>query len=585
MKRTLAIMTVVAVIAGGAWLILDSASQNRGLESSGPSMLAPAGMSKDSGSERAPIAWAPRVTVEATGPTHIDLSIIPAGIYDPSNQLDSGRIPGRIESPLPEEEVARLRAEAEFLPPDDNIQIMAPGGGSLVAGPSFDSLDVTECCGGGTSVPPDPELAVGTNHIIAVVNIAFEIYDKAGTSLTGAVTFSSFFSANPGFPGSPFDPNVLYDEGADRWYIGIDADGTDFCFAVTQTPDPTAAWYSYCFATDIGGAFFDYPHSGIGNQAIYMGSNQFGTSFEGRIWAIDKDDAYAGLPITVPSFSTGGDGTPQPGHLRGETPTMEGIGVDYFMTDNFDGCVHNMWSIDDPFGTPTVTQGGDLNFCTSTGVAGGFPVDWPQAGSANLLQANDWRNRGMEYRNGLFYTTDSISCNPGGGTVNCARWAIVDPAFAVATEPEGVAIVDSGVVASNGEHRTFPSIAANVCGDIVLGYSKGSTGMFPSTFVTGRQSGDAPGTMEPEQVLKMGEIAYSAFDGAPFRWGDYTGTYSDPDGVTFWYLGEYSKDTPSNLADWGNYIGSFAFPDCTTGSVFADGFETGDTSAWSSTTP
>jgi len=36
-----------------------------------------------------------------------------------------------------------------------------------------------------------------------------------------------------------------------------------------------------------------------------------------------------------------------------------------------------------------------------------------------------------------------------------------------------------------------------------------------------------------------------------------------PDGTTFWYLGEYSKNTGTTNGRWGNYIGSFSYPNCT----------------------
>ena len=38
-----------------------------------------------------------------------------------------------------------------------------------------------------------------------------------------------------------------------------------------------------------------------------------------------------------------------------------------------------------------------------------------------------------------------------------------------------------------------------------------------------------------------------------------------PDGTTFWYLGEYSKNTGTNSGRWGTWIGSFTYADCTTG--------------------
>ena len=35
----------------------------------------------------------------------------------------------------------------------------------------------------------------------------------------------------------------------------------------------------------------------------------------------------------------------------------------------------------------------------------------------------------------------------------------------------------------------------------------------------------------------------------------------DPNGFTFWYLGEYSKNITGSTK-WATYIGSFQFPSC-----------------------
>ena len=124
---------------------------------------------------------------------------------------------------------------------------------------------------------------------------------------------------------------------------------------------------------------------------------------------------------------------------------------------------------------------------------------------------------------------------------------------------------------------------------MAVGYSKGSSTTFPSTYVTGRLSTDPAGTLQPEILLKAGEGAYECFDGGgpfggPVRWGDYTGMTIDPDGVTFWYLGEYSKPGAHPSCDWSTWIGSFTFDSCKPSPViFTDGFESGDTTSWSST--
>jgi hypothetical protein len=515
-----------------------------------------------------------------TGPATIDLLTLPKSAAIAGR---TGRGGGRPELPISEVEAEMLRRDALFLEENPNIQLASAAGIKPFAPTlltSFESLLAGDNVGG-TSVPPDPEMCAGPNHLIAVVNTVFAIYDKSGTTLVGPADLDTLFAPLSGCT-SLFDPNANYDEETDRFIIGAD-DGNAYCIAVTQTSDPTGIWNLYRIPTLVSGAtLFDYPHAGVGPEGIFFGSNQFiGNSFlESRVWAVDKTDLYAGnsSPGCV-SHSTGDDSTPWPADYHGLP--FPSTGKQYFMTEVYDGALHTVWEWSDPFGADTFVRAGDVDLNAATGVTAGFPIDAPQSGGG-LLQANDWRGQSTFYRNGnLWMSNQGIACNPGGGTVDCVRWAEIDPDGGGPSTP---AVVQAGVFASPGEYRTFPSLAVDACDNMAIGYSKTSTSIFPGTYVTGRLASDTPGTLQAEATLKAGETNYSAFDGSPYRWGDYTGMTIDPDGETFWYLGEYSESASgTGSADWGNFIGSFTFGGCDT--VFADGFESGDLSAWSQMVP
>ena len=552
-------MVILVLLAAGSWLLVST--------SNGPAPEAPgrqaALQSMSSGGLNTQSNGSFVSEKEVALPVTVDLRDIPSGVYDPNNQYDRWQR-GEIdieerESIVSQQEIAVLQAQSQLLPANDHIDIAqsGPSAAAPPAGTSFDSLDYTECCGGGGNVPPDPELAAGSSHIIAVVNVALEVYNKSGTSLTGPVTFASFFAPLSTCTGF-FDPNVLYDEAADRYIIGIDSNGTHYCVAVSQTGNPMGVWNLYAFSTVSGVDFFDYPHAGVGQDAIYMGANIFDPNFfkESRVWALDKNAMYNGLPATAVSIGLGAtEDTPQPLHLHGWSEgTWPTAGPHYFFTaTNYNGATYSVFSWADPFGANNWQPVGTVNLVTSTGVAAGFPVDVPQSGGS-AIQANDWRPNDFEYSKGYAWTTMTIACNPGAGTVNCVRWAKINPTNA--------SVVDSGVFASNGEYRTFPNLAVNQCEDMAVGYTKSSSSSFPSIYVTGRQSGDPAGTLQSESLLKAGEITYTAFDSVPRRWGDYTGMTIDPDGTTFWYLGEYSKNTGTTNGRWGNYIGSYSY-NCT----------------------
>lgn len=502
-------------------------------------------------------------TYSAISPALVEMRALPEGDFVPDTNYEAW-LRGEIDLDEADEyrisraERLELQESARKQPPSlrelGSVGIGAPA----PAGVAFDSIDVTECCGGsGTVVPPDPDLAAGPNHLIAVVNLVFEIYDKAGNSLVPPTTFDTFFSVNPGCLGG-FDPTAVYDEEADRFVMAVDGGGINYCIAVTATADPLGAWYVYAVPANQLGAFHDYPHTGVGDEYIIAGANQFGGSvpggFEGRVWAMNKNDMYTGAAITPVSYSLGYDGgTPQPLHLHGYGQgTWPSLGsTHYIATDFYDGCRVDIWKWDIP-GAPVIQNSIDL--CAASGVPGGFPLPAPQAGG-QTIEGNDWRMRGFEYRNGTGWLADTISCNPGSGSVDCVRWSQIN----LTTNPPS--IVQVGVF-GDSTYRVFPDLAVNQCNGMAIGYTKTSSAMNPGIWYTGRESHTPLGYLQDEAQLKAGEAVYFSFDGAPLRWGDYTGMTIDPNGTTFWYLGEYSKNDDSRAANWGTYIGSFTYPAC-----------------------
>jgi len=479
----------------------------------------------------------------------------------------------RIDSSFSEQEILAFQAEALLLPPSDGIS--GPGTGEGVEfslGTNFDSLDITECCQTGTLNPPDPELAVGPNHIIAVVNSSLEIYDKSGSSLVGPQPFEVFFAAlGGGCTSFPFDPNVLYDESADRFIIAADGDGVSYCVGVTQTGDPTGSYFLYSFPVNVNGDFFDYPHAGVGVDAIYVGANMFGGGVTGRVFAFDKVAMYAGGAAQSADVSLGSSGTPQPMNVHGTFPAS---GPHYILTSRSgtsNPSLFGLFSWDDPFGASSLDDLTTFNLPTVHGVTVGFPISNPPMGGANITGFNP-RPLDFEYRDGSGWFTNGVSCNPGGGTRNCIQWAEVDVATA--------SVLDAGVFADSTFYRFLPDLGVNACGDMIVGYSRSNAASFAGVQAAGRKAGDPAGTLQGEVQVEAGEVPFGGTD----RWGDYTGMTIDPDGTTFWYLGEYSKNN-GNSRNWGTYIGALSFPDCASELIFTDGFESGNTSAWTTTIP
>ncbi|MCI0447151.1 hypothetical protein L0152_28585, partial [bacterium] len=139
--------------------------------------------------------------------------------------------------------------------------------------------------------PPDPDGDVGPNHYVEMINLIFGVYSKTGTLLLGPVDTGTLWA---GFPiedctDPSGDPIVIYDQFVDRWLLtqfttrGFDDPALPFynCVAISQTGDPTGAYYRYAFITQAdpdGGYFFpDYPKYGVWRDTYVLTTRDFGS--------------------------------------------------------------------------------------------------------------------------------------------------------------------------------------------------------------------------------------------------------------------------------------------------------------------
>src|SRR5262249_10344289 len=125
------------------------------------------------------------------------------------------------------------------------------------------------------------------------------------------------------------DPIVLYDEVSDRWILTqFTARGLDHprnlpfynCIAVSQTSDPTGAYFRFAFKTE-GKNFPDYPKYGVMPNGLFITTGELEHSRAGGnetpgIYATNRPQPGGGTPN--PRFARsaltqrapqGGDGT------------------------------------------------------------------------------------------------------------------------------------------------------------------------------------------------------------------------------------------------------------------------------------
>jgi hypothetical protein len=456
--------------------------------------------------------------------------------------------------------------------------------------------------------PPDPNGEVGPNHYVEIINLVFGVYDKAGNLLLGPIDTGSLWA---GFPiedctDPSGDPVVVYDQLEDRWLLsqfttrGFDENG-DFnglpfynCVAVSQTGDPTGAYFRYAFITSQEGStstfFPDYPKYGVWTNSYLLTSRDFGSQGEYGIsvYGLEKNKMINGEPNAraVHFFLDGndpailplvGDGL-LPADIDGTRRPINGAPAPIVGTQD-DGAGYggtfdalNIWELGVRWrSTPVAsivlkTQLPVANFDSIFPCAPGSRDCLPQPGIVNPQQYLDilsYRQRPtfrLAYRNFGTYeslvTNQSVEALPG---IAGARW------YEIRRTGGSYSVYQQGTYAPNdGVHRWMGSVAMDKRGDIALGYSVvNGVNVFPGIRYTGRLSGDPLGQMTlGEGTIINGSGVQTTTNS---RWGDYTDITVDPsDDCTFWYVNEYYTlaGQQSSPAGWQTRIGSFQLPGC-----------------------
>ena len=422
----------------------------------------------------------------------------------------------------------------------------------------------------GNGDPSDLSLAVGPNHIVQAVNWQIATYTKKGAmySTTGmSLNTKASKSIFAGFGGrcesgtdsDHGDTVVRYDQLAGRWVFiqPIFASPYAMCYAVSDTGDPLGTYHRYEFAR---AEFPDYPRLGIWPDGYYVGTSAGDTVVQKRICVADRAKMIAGQPATEQCIGKSGVNFLNPADVDGPTAPPAGApnivmalgGTQLNSVYEDDGVYAYKYHVDwanpsaSTFTGPTKITvalyhylcNGQLTNCV------------PQMGSGTRLDAQgDKLMQRLVYRNfgdhQSLVITHSINGPTSGGGL---RW------YEFRLDGSGNPVLyQQSTFAPDAGYRWMGSAAMDSRGNIGVGYSIGSSSMYPGQRFAARAAGDALGTLGfAESVL----INSTAAKGGGNRWEDFATTVVDPsDDNTFWYMGDYYKSSSRSV-----HIGSFRVP-------------------------
>ncbi|MDP4280607.1 MAG: T9SS type A sorting domain-containing protein [Bacteroidota bacterium] len=409
-------------------------------------------------------------------------------------------------------------------------------------------------------VPPDTDGDVSTNYYFQVVNCHYSIYSKTGSLLLGPVENSAVWNGMPN-NSNDGDAVVIYDSQADRWVFTQFSlpnypDGPFYqMIAISQTNNPLGSWYRYEYSfSDMN----DYPKFGIWPDGYYMSANRFSAgsfNYAGTaVYAYNRslmligdstaqqvsftlsssDPAFGFLPADCDG-SFPASGTPEYfAYINKNTYNLRvyQFHVDWTTTSN------------STFGSYQDISVSSFNTTTSQNYI-------PQQGtSVKLDPIEDRLMYRMQYRSFSDHKSMVVCHNVNNTSgVTGVRWYELRNTGSTWTKYQ-----EGTYNPGDGAYRWMGSIAMDANGDIALGYSKSSSGMYPSVYFTGRLSTDALNTMTvTESVIQNGSGYQSS---SSHRWGDYSAMTIDPSSSnTFWYTQEYIQTT--GQANWKTRIASF----------------------------
>jgi uncharacterized repeat protein (TIGR01451 family) len=543
----------------------------------------------------------------------------------PTSQPASGEPPhyGLGES----ESLVHPTGDGSFHGPDAVLQQSSGATPIPPTSQNFEGNDIGESSSDGVFVgaPPDTNGDVGPNHYVQIVNTVFSVYSKAGARLSGPTPIDNLWESAPNAAQfncttqSRGDPVVQYDPLANRWLItqfnfpgiAVIAPPFDECVAVSQTADPTGAYYLYDFNYSAT-IFNDYPHLGVWPDAYYLSVNQFDTTTPNTDFhsagacALEREKMLAGSASAKqvcfdesafdPKDANGNYiyGGQLPTDLDGTTPPPAGE-PNFFMqfldstTAGNDKLLEFKFHVDwqnpnnstfgngqpDGSGKPIEIPVADFSLvCNGDqtledrncipqvdvdpthdyGDATGSDIGgYLDSIGDRLMYRLGYRNFGDHESMVLNHT---VNAGPGDTFVGSGHAGI---RWYELRNPNGTPIVyQQSTFAPDAAHRWMGSLAMDGSGDIALGYSRSSKTTHPAIGYVARQASDPLNTMSyTEGTIIQGT---GSQQGTGSRWGDYSSMSVDPNGCTFWYTTEYYVNT--GTFDWNTRVGAFTLPRC-----------------------
>jgi hypothetical protein len=466
-------------------------------------------------------------------------------VYTPPEFQDARLLPEHVANPGPGPHPARDPRSFSGPPMLQTIDRKSPNAPSVVVRAPVQTNPTQKWEGTSTEFNPgDPDLAVGPEDVIAVMNPLVVQHNRAGQLISQRSLFTWFrpfiatICPNGTINCLLFDPMISYDQLHGRFLIvAVALDFVSFrshwLLTVSNGATYAGGWTSWIMDGSMNGSikspiFIDYPKIGYDNEAIYLTANTFGYNFEflyTKLRILKKSEVYklqptltfwdswdlknqSGIPVS----------TLYPPRMRGRTMASYSS---YYLVNSVDASqLLTLWRVSSP------ASPNPMLFPTTVTGAWFYdkPARVPQKDYFVPLDIGDSGVQKAILRDGNLYVARNTGYADEPITVTYDRVDTRQNRLVAQTRW------------TNG-YFFFPAF------DIPA--SLGTTANFPNVLTVGTNTRNRELTLLGITGLKDGELL-----NFQDRWGDYFGGAVDPRDGGLWVYGAFAKNL-GGIPGWG----------------------------------
>jgi len=456
--------------------------------------------------------------------------------------------------------VARRNGPAPHTPPAyDPVRATHGAARTQVLGPGTVGFDGILDTGWN---PPDPTMAVGPEHIVAMTNGGIAFLSK-----TGQVLFEDSINGSFGFWGSlnvgdfVFDPEVLWDPYSNRFFaMAAESTGPQsfMLLAVSDDDNPIGNWNRFRIeTTNVAGDNFDSPNMSVDQNVLYITGDGLGGPFGYPVFTFEKADLIDGGTLTPAQSANLTTSTLSAGIPAVMEPGAPGL----YLIEHEEG-----FSNDSVRLIAVVNPLTSLRFETTTISVPtyGRPIDPVHLGTSEAIESFDARFWSVDSRNGSLWATHHVS-TPSSGTVIVRWYEIAMNGWPISGQSP--TLLQAGTIDPGGSSSAyFSAIGADDEGRAAVVYAASSPSTTISMMTSSRDADAPPSTMANATTWQTNTTGCGGG-----RWGDDARVQADPVDGSFWVTHEYAIG-----GVWRTWIQNIAPPPppnnvCVSAALIAEG--------------